>query len=689
METIGRLTTKAIEMRIVFLFTCLLVLHSGLVAQDSLKSYVMDDIVITGQFEPQSASRSVYQVRTIAMERIQSQGANRLQDVLQTELNVRFSQDMALGESSMTLQGLGGQNIKVLIDGMPLITREGTSNSGALNQVDVNNIEKIEIVEGPMSVVYGADALAGVINIITKKPENDKLSLDARIQEETAGSEYGFDKGVHNQSMGAGYTIGKFYTQARLSHNQFYGWQGNATGRDKQWHPKNQWLSSGLVGFRNDKSNIFYKLDYLDESIQNPGVFNGGEALDQEYTTKRFNHQLQGQTRLFDKISYNGAVSLINFSRRTLTTTVDQETGDVRLALGAGLQDLSTYDGVSLRGTFQYQLSSQWTFQPGYDINLEQGEGGRINADSPWLNDYAFFFSTEYTPTDRISIRPGFRVIQNSVYQAPPAVPSINTKFQLIDNLVLRAAYARGFRAPSLRELYFNFYDASHSIEGNPDLEAELSHSVNGGLSWKVMSTTKSKVDMTFNGFYNTVNNMISYGQKPSNSLITTYINIDRFKTKGLMWNTTYTDKSLEVKVGVSYTGRYNQLIEDDSELPEFTWTPEANLLTTYQVGPAGLTFNLFYKYTGSLPNYEVGTNDAGNETIQLAKIDGYHMMDITARKELFGYLNATLGVRNLLNVTNVNNTSTGTSGTHSTGGARPIGYGRSYFLGLSFNLNK
>ncbi|MEQ8534913.1 MAG: TonB-dependent receptor plug domain-containing protein, partial [Imperialibacter sp.] len=138
-------------MRVIFLFTCLLVFHSGLVAQDSLKSYVMDDIVITGQFEPQSASRSVYQVRTIAMERIQSQGANRLQDVLQTELNVRFSQDMALGESSMTLQGLGGQNIKVLIDGMPLITREGTSNSGALNQVDVNNIEKIEIVEGPMS----------------------------------------------------------------------------------------------------------------------------------------------------------------------------------------------------------------------------------------------------------------------------------------------------------------------------------------------------------------------------------------------------------------------------------------------------------------------------------------------------------------------------------------------------------
>ena len=65
----------------------------------------------------------------------------------------------------MTMMGLKGQNVKILIDGMPIIGRQGTSNEININQVDINTIERIEIVEGPMSVVYGADALAGVIFI--------------------------------------------------------------------------------------------------------------------------------------------------------------------------------------------------------------------------------------------------------------------------------------------------------------------------------------------------------------------------------------------------------------------------------------------------------------------------------------------------------------------------------------------
>ncbi len=671
----------------VSLLLALALFGGRLKAQDSLSQYVMDDIVITGQFEPQSVGKSVYQVRTIPMERIMAQGATQLQDVLKTELNVRFSQDLTLGESSMTLQGLGGQNIKVLVDGMPLITREGTSNSGALNQIDVNNIERIEIVEGPMSVVYGADALAGVINIITKKPENGGLDLDARIQEETAGSEYGFSKGVHNQSLGAGYTLGRFYAKGRFTHNRFFGWQGSAEGRDKQWNPKTQWLSTGMVGYKAEGAELFYKLDYLDESIDNPGLFNGTEALDQAYITKRFNHQLQGNARLSDKLGYNGAVSLINFSRRTLSTTVDRETGDVRLALGAGLQDESGYDGVSLRGTFQYKLSSQWSFQPGNDINVEQGEGARIDPASPWLNDFAFFLSSEYTPNSKVNIRPGLRVVRNSVYQSPPVIPSVNTKFQLAENLTLRAAYARGFRAPSLRELYFNFYDASHAIEGNPNLEAELSHSLNGGLTWKLLASANHFLETTLSGFYNQVDNMIGYGQLPGNSLVTTYVNIDKFRTKGLNWQTTWRTPQLEVKTGFSYTGRYNQLAVDDEELPGFTWTPEANLVTTYTVNGAGMSFNLYYKYTGILPNYEVQTNDAGEQVIQLAKISDFHMADFTVQKSLLQTLHLNAGVRNLLNVTNINNTSTATGGAHSTGGSRPIGYGRSYFLGLAFQL--
>ena len=190
---------------------------------DSIKTSLLDEVVITGQFEPQSARKSVYQVKTIPLERIAARGAVRLQDVLNTELNIRFSQDLALGGSNLSLQGLAGQNVKVLIDGVPMVGRQGTSNEININQLNVNAIERIEIIEGPMSVVYGADALAGVINIITKKTIDGKLELQAKVHEETVGNEYGWSEGIHNESIGIGFSKNNWRTRADFNRNYFGG----------------------------------------------------------------------------------------------------------------------------------------------------------------------------------------------------------------------------------------------------------------------------------------------------------------------------------------------------------------------------------------------------------------------------------------------------------------------------------
>src|SRR5690606_30202757 len=139
----------------------------------------LETVVVTGSFEPQSARQSVYQVRTIGAEVIQNRAPSNVQEILSTELGIRFSQDNALGSSNMELLGMSGQNVKILIDGIPMVGRQGTSNEININQIDINRIGRVEIVEGPMSVVYGADALAGVINIITKADDAQKLSLKA------------------------------------------------------------------------------------------------------------------------------------------------------------------------------------------------------------------------------------------------------------------------------------------------------------------------------------------------------------------------------------------------------------------------------------------------------------------------------------------------------------------------------
>lgn len=665
-----------------FLFMCL---HAG--AQDTLQTAYLEAVVITGQFEPQSARKSVYKVKTIPLEQIAAKGAVRLQDVLNTELNIRFSQDLALGGSNLSMQGLAGQNVKVLIDGVPMVGRQGTSNEININQINVNTIERIEIIEGPMSVVYGADALAGVINIITKKSVEGKIDLSVNLHEETVGSEYSWEEGIHNQSLGGGYSKNSFRIRLDGSRNYFGGWQGNAEGRDKQWHPKTQYLASMLTGFDWDKSNIYYRIDYLNEDIYNPGVFQGGEALDQNYITNRQMHQVQGAHAFSDKFQFNGALAFTDFQRKTQTTTVNETTGDVRLALGVGLQDVTKFDGLTLRGTFQYKLNDKLSLQPGLDLNYESGSGGRVKEGTQSLGDYAFFVSGEWKVNSAIQIRPGLRTVYNTVYTAPPVIPSLNTKFKLSNKQDLRLSYGRGFRAPSLRELYFDFFDASHAIEGNPDLEAELSHSFNGSWNLNLLERDNQKITIAVGGFYNSIDNMIGYGQKPGNTFITTYLNIDKYKTKGLTWNNTWKASAWEANIGFAYTGRYNQLGESYNDLDEFVWSPEVTSSATYKVKQAGLSFSLYYKFTGKTPFYEL-VSENGTTIARLAQISSFNWADLSAQKVFGKHVTLTTGVKNLFNITNINNTAV-IGGVHTSNGARPVGYGRSFFLTISYSLNK
>lgn len=644
----------------------------------------LGDVVVTGQYEPQSARKSVYQIRTIHAEKIQSRGATRLQDVLNSELNIRFEQDNALGGSNLSMQGLAGQNVKVLIDGIPMTGRQGTSNEININQIDINTIERIEIVEGPMSVMYGADALAGVINIITKKPLEGQVSAHAKLHEETVGKEYGISEGIHNQSLGFSAQRKGWQLSAGGGRNYFGGWQGAAVDRDKEWHIKKQWLGNTSLGYRNDKINTWYRLDILDETITNPGAFEGLQALDQDYISERWMHQWQTNASINSRFSLSSAFSYTNYYRRTLSTTVDKETGDRRLALGAGQQDRVDNDGMMARISGVYKAASWLSLQAGVEVNHETGSGGRIQEGTQKITDLALFVSTEITPHERISVRPGFRMVNNSVYQSPPIIPSLNLKIGLTDGLDFRMAYGRGFRAPSLRELYFNFFDASHSIEGNPDLKAELSHSINGGFSW-LQNHRKSLFKSTLNAFYNKIDDMISNGYLNGNTQVTTYINIDQFETKGFNWNNEWSYANrLETSLGFSYVGRYNQYQEQQNDLPNFVWTKEFNSNISWHMPDWGTNLNLFYKYTGKTPFYQIVDAE-----VMLAESEGFHWADVTINQKIGSAFSLNGGVRNLANITGITSGLVGPDGGHTGGSIKPVGYGRSYFLGISYQFNK
>ena len=125
-----------------------------------LKSYAQEDtlfkkvqeVVITGQISKKTTEETVHKIRTISAKKINSGLFTNLGQVLEKELNFRLSEDIFLG-SSISIQGVSGQNVKILIDDIPVIGRlDGNID---LSQISLNNIERIEIIEGPLSTIYG------------------------------------------------------------------------------------------------------------------------------------------------------------------------------------------------------------------------------------------------------------------------------------------------------------------------------------------------------------------------------------------------------------------------------------------------------------------------------------------------------------------------------------------------------
>jgi len=658
---------------------------------DSLQVNTLEEVVITGQYEPKSIRNSVFKIRTISSEQIQLRGSVTVENILNTQLGIRFFNDLVLGESDIELMGMSGQNVKVLIDGVPLLDRGESRQS--LSQVDVNNIDRIEIVEGPMSVSYGTDALAGVINIITKGPQKaDNVTLSARFQEESAGNEYAFltNEGIHNSNVTLDWVRKGIQVKGSASRNNSGGWRGNQQGRALEWNPKDQWLASGTVGFANNRSHTWYRLDFLDEDILYPSPMAPNyTAADKNFITRRFTHLLQSQWQLSKNLSFNGSASYQNYTRNTNTTEYDFRDGTSQPSNATGAQDTVKFNLTLLRGSLQYKLSDRVHLQPGFEIRSDEGNGQRIEG-RPRITDYAVFLSAELKPLLWMNIRPGLRFTSNSVYDAPPIIPSISTQFKINEQADIRFAYARGFRAPALRELYFTFFDANHSIRGNQDLQAEFSNSYNANITWYAFNLGQAQLTSTAGGFYNDFRNRIDVGLDPNDARVNTYVNINKYRTAGGTFENKLIWKQLTADIGFSYIGRYSELSESEENVPSMTWYPEINGNLFYHIPKWQSSINLFYKFSGTRPSYQALFNTDGSTSIYRAVTGSYHMADLTLSKQFTSYLTFNGGVRNLFDVTRIDNTSQATGEAHSEAGAPvPVSYGRSFFLGINFTWSK
>ncbi len=416
-------------------------------------SYIMDEIVTTGQFVPQTSQKSIYKVDVINREKIEGKSASNLRDLLQSEMNVRLSNDNILG-SSLSIHGIDGQNVKVMVDGVPVIGR--LNGNIDLSQINLNNAQKVEIIEGPMSAVYGSDALGGVINIITKDPLCERFQTNINSYYESVGV-YNFD-GDFTYNMG---TSKLFLSGGR---NFFGGYSTVDTSRNKRWKPKEQYFADLNYSLNYDDLRLKYSGRYFHEFILNRGTLRPPyfeSAFDDKYYTDRLTNSVSVKAQTGTGQFIDGMASFSYYSRQKNTYYKNMLDLSEKLTTSADDQDTSYFGTWLLRGTYSYDKLFTWmNLQSGFDITLDNASGKKIGDNNKSVGDYAAFLSLQISPLEDLMIQPSLRLVYNTKYDAP-VIPSINIKYSIMSNLAFRASYARGFRAPSIKELYFLFVDVN------------------------------------------------------------------------------------------------------------------------------------------------------------------------------------------------------------------------------------
>lgn len=692
--------------------------------QDSIKSNGLDEVVVTAQFQPQAIDRSVFNVKVISRKDIERQAAVNLADLLNQSLNISVDPDRGQGRSTVSMFGLDGQYIKFLIDNIPVVSDTGLGNNIDLTQINLDDIERIEIIEGSMGVTNGANAVTGIINIITRRGAAGKWEITASAQEETAGKEYGmFDQGRHIQALRIAHNLNaNWYVTAGGNRNDFRGFQHERGGidftesppdpnlkRGFEWLPKTQYVGNALLGYKKGNFNLSYKFDILNEVIDfynpiireeenypfDPIVFSD----DRRYITNRFFHHLNANGILDSGLRYNISVS---------QQKQERDFEDFRYLFASRSEDRNerlTYHSTSVlysTGTLSnFFTGKKADLQLGYEIVHQRGfasarqgmffdENNRLVDKRAIINNYDLFAVAEYHVTDKTSIRPGFRYSAQTLFEDQYSA-SLGVRHLLPKQFELRLTAGRSYRTPNFDELYVYFVDSNHDLRGNPDLIPETSLSLDFSIK-KRSQFGKARLFHTLNVNYLNVNDRIS------TVLINTVptwqyksVNIDTYR----MWNfalaNQFVRENFEANLGlslvrVSQNINTGQIESDDAYLDTF----QLNANVAYTVPKWATTFSLYYKLNGKQQQL-VQTQDAGNQPIfAVSEVESYGWLDGSVKKSFFGRaLDVTLGGRNLLDVVNIQSSiATGNVAHGAASNDISLGYGRMFFLKLQYNFN-
>lgn len=679
-----------------FLVTCIMRVGTLFAQTDTTK--ILPEVVVSATRNEQLIDQVPVPVTVINKQQLQSMGAVLLQQVLAEQTGLFITANHGTG---VQMQGLEAEYTLILLDGEPLIGR--TAGTFDLSRIVVSNIERIEIIKGPVSSLYGSDALAGVINIITS---NNKQTGVTSI-----GARYGSNNTYTlDGSTRIPYQNGSFTAGVSTYNSNGYT-LGNATAptvppfKTATW--QSRWQQDWSPKWHTTLSGRYYAQRYNSYFHDAKGV------VDDIGKEKDMNASAQ--------ISHTPGKDFRQVLRLYYSRYSTNE--EMRYQQDKSVYDLSFFKQQYLKPEYQadWQLNTQHQLTGGIGYVHESLEATRYD-DRMAFNSAYIFLQENWKPSTKWNILAGGRFDTHNQYPSQLS-PKVSVSYHINSRWRILGAVGRGYRAPDFRQLYLHFNNAAvgYTVAGTKlaadilkemqqqgqikevkidptqvkDLDAESSWSYNIGVEGKLFSSTGVKV----NFFYNDVKNLIDtrvIAVKTNDLAVYSYVNLKRISTSGA-------EMSLSQQIGRYWqlSGGYQYLRSRDNALYQKVkngevYTKDAGTGETRALRKSEY-FGLFNRspHSGNLkiayiqPRLDIDANvrvlyrskygftdENGNNTPDLKSefVPGYATINLAAAKTLFRKqlrLQATLG--NLFNYTDAQHIAT-----------MP---GRIYSLGATWNF--
>lgn len=471
-------------------------------------------MIVTATRIEEPARESLVNVDVIRREEIERSGARNAAELLEEHAGVNLTRSFA--GSALWLRGLDPKYTLILVDGDRV---PGQINGSIdLTRFTVENIERIEVVRGPGSALYGSDAIGGVVNVITRQSTRPF---------EADGS---FGYGTRNSLDAGGRIAGQVAKPLRA---QVTGGYHRADGFETDYGASGSAFEEALGGLKlwyapDARSRLIVGADYLRQNFVGSDEGAGGAVLDRTQLQEQFRTSLEHQLKA------NSTVQLL--SRGTYSLFRDQYLSDQRGASDLDqsednrehLGQLTSLLSVEFSPAHKTTFGLEHVFQA-FDSERLEHRGNRYR-----LSPFAQHAWQVWKHGDsRFDLVPGVRVDVDSQFGSVLS-PKLALQYAPIEALALRASYGRGFRAPSFQELLLRFENPSvgYFVAGNPNLGAEKSHGVDVGVTW----TPVEGLELATAFFRNDLTDMIAEVSGPMTALGTmyTYENLTTAWTMGL-----------------------------------------------------------------------------------------------------------------------------------------------------------